>query len=158
MMCLAAIHPPMGKNPPQSADAMFVNNATAEAFALHLRNLIVFLYPERFRLEADDISAHHFIDSKSPYEDWLRHRPPLPSILERAKIRADKELAHLTTARIAGTPPAKHWEPCALLRELKRVLASFAERADSNRVGVRTRTAIAALAEGVARRCPDGAG
>jgi hypothetical protein len=157
MLWLAATHPPPDPNTPQDAKTQFISNAQAEAFALHLRNLIVFLYPDRFPLKDDDVSAHHFLDSESPYEHWLQHRPVLSSALERAKSRADKELAHLTTARIAGTPPVKRWDPCALLRELNSVLASFATCADPNRLGDRARAAIAGLAEGVTRYCREGA-
>ena len=44
-----------------------------------------------------------------------------------------------------------------LLRELDSVLASFATRADPNRLGNRSRAAIAGLAEGVTRYCREGA-
>ena len=103
MLWLAAIQePPTSDTPAATGD--FIRNAQAEAFALHLRNLIVFLYPEWFEPKRDDVCAHHFLDTPAPYEDWLKHRPGLSTVLENAKRRADKELAHLTTARIAGTP------------------------------------------------------
>ena len=88
----------------------FLKNTRTEAFALHLRNLIVFLYQDQFPLKTDDVSAHHFLASPAPYEEWLRIRPKLSDTLARAKTRADKELAHLTTARLSGTPKEKEWD------------------------------------------------
>src|SRR5206468_8513029 len=55
MLWLAATHPPPDPNTAQDAKTRFVSNAQAEAFALHLRNLIVFLYPDRFPLKDDDV-------------------------------------------------------------------------------------------------------
>jgi len=120
----------------------FLNNARVEAFALHLRNLIVFLYPERFPLQRDDISAHHFLSSRSAFPDWIRHRPGLSPALARAKRRADREIAHLTAARIAGTRQAKNWQITDLVRELAKVLAVFLDRADPERLGARARAEI----------------
>ena len=87
----------------------FFNNARVESFAQHLRNLIVFLYPDKFRLDKSDVSAHHFLAARSQYADWLTGRPVSSKSLARAKRRAEKELAHLTDERIGGTPSVKLW-------------------------------------------------
>ena len=148
MLWLAAVQPVAKPEDSSAATAEFLNNCRTEVFALHLRNLIMFLYPERFGRQVDDVSAHHFL--KSP-DDWIRGRGVLSPLLESAKKRADKELAHLTTARYAGTPPEKYWDVHSLLRTLNDVLVVFVARADSNRLGTKARAALAGLAEGVAR-------
>jgi hypothetical protein len=125
---------------PTSETTLFFSNAHAEAFALHLRNLIVFLYPDRFPKKSDDVAADDFSG------DWLSHRPPLPAVLETAKKRADKELAHMTTLRIPGRPPEKHWNIRGLVRPLNDILALFATAADPTRLGPKARGEIAALA------------
>lgn len=83
--------------------ASCIANAVTEAFALHVRNLIEFLYPDAWGRpsRATDVLAHYFISS---FDAWTKARPPLSPTLERAKIRADKEMAHLTTQRAPGIP------------------------------------------------------
>jgi len=153
MLWLAASQdPPSSETPPATRD--FARNAQAETFALHLRNLIAFLYPDWFEPKRDDVCAHHFLDTPAPYQDWLRHRPGLSTVLENAKRRADKELAHLTTARIAGTPQEKHWDVLSLLREIDQVLAVLAQRADPKRLGSEAQAAITGLSECVKRLVP----
>jgi len=131
----------------------FFANARTEAFAQHLRNLIEFLFPDRFGRRPDDVSAHHFLASRTAYSDWLKVRPRLSRALAKAKQRADKELAHLTAARMAGTPPPKTWLVCALLIALDDVLVVFAAQADHARLGAGARAAIAALSGWVTVNC-----
>jgi len=120
----------------------FVNNARVESFAQHLRNLIVFLYPDKFRLDKSDVSAHHFLAARSQYADRLTGRPVLSKSLARAKRRADKELAHLTDERIGGTPSVKLWNFVGLRRELYALLSLFVLRSDPDRLGPKAREAI----------------
>jgi len=74
-----------------------------ESFAVHLRNLITFLYP--YTKRDTDVSATDFFTSS---EIWDSLHPKLSDILERAKTRTDKEVGHLTTARQFGTPETKN--------------------------------------------------
>jgi len=120
----------------------FQSNARIEAFANHLRNLIVFLYPDEYALKRYDVAAHHFLSGQDPYTLWLGRRPPLSSSLRAAKARADKELAHLTVQRIAGTPPSKAWPMRALAEELRQLFDVFISAADPNRLGAQARRAV----------------
>jgi hypothetical protein len=79
-----------------------VQMALLEALMGHARVLINFLYPRS--IEADDITAAHFFDDP---EQWEKIRPGLSEPLDAIRRRANKELAHLTTRRIAGTPAEK---------------------------------------------------
>lgn len=117
-----------------------------EIFGVHLRNLIVFLYPDAFDARADDVSAHHFLPRGASPEPWLKARPPLSPTLAAAKKRADKELAHLTKLRIPGTPKYKHWVFAPLLGELHKVLCVFVEYADPDRLAPEARAAVPMVA------------
>lgn len=131
--------------------AGFLKNARTEVFGQHLRNLIEFLYPDEFHPRRTSVCAHHFLASRSPYVDWLRARPGLSSTLRAAKGRADRELAHLTTSRIPGSPTFKYWDVEGLTSELNEVLVLFAASAATDRLGPAARSSIAALDEWLKR-------
>ncbi len=149
MLRLAAITPPP-TNRNTSDSAWFFGNAQTEAFAVHVRTLAAFLYPEHFQSKPDDVTAGHFFSS--PHE-WQLRRPKLSDALAAARKRSDKEVAHVTTARIAGTPPAKHWDVRTLLRELGTVLVLFATYAESERLGPKARDEIGRCADILAELC-----
>lgn len=87
---------------PSTTDAIRLKNVLVEAFGLHFRNVIDFLYP-RGGVRPDDIVAADFLAPGN----WDAIRPALTIALLEARNRADKEMMHLTTARIFGTPPEK---------------------------------------------------
>jgi len=103
------------------ADRPRVRNAMLEASVIHLRNLIDFLYP--ITLRATDVAAEDFCTT------WQSVRPTISPLLGAARKRADKELAHLTTARIAGAPPEKHWDFVYLAIEIRSLLQLFVANA-----------------------------
>ena len=80
-----------------------------ESYAIHLRNIITFLYP--FSRRDTDVCANDFFIDKS---SWLEVRPKISEILKTAKDRADKEVGHLTTSRLSGTPEKKKWNVKAM--------------------------------------------
>ena len=92
----------------------FHRNALLEVSVLHLRNLILFFYPSQPK--PSDVTAKHYVDS------W-NDQCPLP--LDKARRRANKELAHLTAERKAGTPPDKAWDFRDLSAELRKTVAGF---------------------------------
>ena len=96
-----------------------------ESFAIHLRNLITFLYPYTKR-EEDVCAEDYFINT----EVWNKLRPKISSILKRAKTRADKEVGHLTTSRQFGTPESKKWDVAGLTDEVMPILKLFCESAN----------------------------
>jgi hypothetical protein len=104
--------------------------ALIEAFATHLRNLIDFLYIGSPK--PDDVVAEDFFEAPAVW----RPDPPEPSpILARARERANKEIVHLTTKRIEGTPPEKGWAVPELLVEITPLLEQFAAGASPKRLG-----------------------
>ncbi len=107
-----------------SADAIRLNFAMIEAFVIHLRNLIDFLYSDRPK--PTDIIAADFCAT------WQTERPIISPVLKNARVRANKELAHLTTNRLAGSPPAKQWEFSVLAGEISSLLHLFVKHARVN--------------------------
>ena len=108
----------------------FEHNARVEAFVLHLRNLVAFLFPDAYTPYSDDVVAHHFLSDVDPYSAWLAVRPPLSNTLRDAKTRADKELAHLTSKRVPGSTKNKSWNTGPLIAEVRPLLDTFVTAAD----------------------------
>jgi len=106
-------------------------NMVTESFATHVRNLVRFLYTEPSKAWPDDVIAYDFFDDPST---WSSARPALSPTLEAAWERADKEIAHLTTKRIAGGPPRKAWQVTALIAELRPLLRLFVANASPKRL------------------------
>src|SRR5262249_51917184 len=65
-----------------------LTNALLESYALHLRNLIEFLYWEPAR--PDDVNAVHYVKSETA---WIEARGSASETLLTAKTRADKQVA-----------------------------------------------------------------
>jgi hypothetical protein len=86
-------------------DNPYRNNAYVEAFALHCRALIYFLYGHLDEIEANgekakfsglrdnDVLAWDF------HRQWDQECPSAKAILVESKWRADKHVAHITTER-----------------------------------------------------------
>jgi hypothetical protein len=100
-----------------------------ESFAIHLRNLISFLYP--FSKQENDVCAEDFYKN---FNTWHKLRPTISSTLEHTKIRADKEVGHLTTLRQFGTPESKKWDVTLLIDEVMPILKLFCETSDKVRL------------------------
>jgi len=98
-----------------------------ESFAIHLRNLITFLYPTK-NPRGTDVYARDFFLEPEKWEEVISKN------LEDARDRASKEVGHLTTGRITGTPPGKEWLVKELTEEIVPILRSFCVRADKNKL------------------------
>lgn len=106
-----------------------IKNALVESFAVHLRNLLDFLYLENPR--PDDVIAEDFFDTP---EIWVTNRPAKSQILKAAHTRAHKEVSHLTYNRLSLTPENKVWQQGELLNEIVPVLKRFVELVPRERV------------------------
>ncbi len=121
---------------PTAADAGRLSNVLIEASVIHLRNIIDFLYLDKPK--ATDVVATDFFASNV----WDSLRPPITPSLDAARIRANKEIAHLTTDRMAGSPPAKAWDFQTFANEIKPLLHLVATRALSSRLSPTVARAI----------------
>jgi hypothetical protein len=128
--------PSFGLTAPSVADMARLKNVLIEGSVVHLRNIIEFLYP--VRPQSTDVVAADFF----PPGDWNKIRPAISSSLEDARIRANKEIAHLTTDRMAGTPPAKNWDFVGLADEIRPLLQLMSSQAQSTRLGPNVAGAI----------------
>lgn len=116
---------------PTAADATRLSNVLIEAFVVHLRNVIDFLYLEKPK-KTDVIAADFYAPG-----GWEALRSAISATLESARVRANKEIAHLTTDRITGSPPAKAWDFTALAEELRPLMQLMAKHAVAGRLSPR---------------------
>jgi hypothetical protein len=115
--------------------------ALIESWVVHLRTLVEFLCPRRPR--DNDVIAADFFDDP---EEWGRTRPSLSESLEslrEAWVRADKELAHLTTNRKGPEDPSKGWAVHDLTDDLLCMLRKFSEKASKTKLHQKVRDALA---------------
>lgn len=108
-----------------------INNALVESFAIHTWNIIAFLYLPR--MKKDEITALDFVNDPRKWEEQ-RGKLEDSELLDEAKTRADKEIAHLTWKRISGAPPEKEWPFYEIGQAIKEKLKIFAENADKNKL------------------------
>jgi hypothetical protein len=104
-------------------------NAYLESWVIHLRNLIEFLYQDSPR--STDVTAHDFFANPG---DWINTRTSRTATIDAAWTRANKEISHLTTQRIAGTPTNKAWDTAGLTAEVVDELRRFEQAASPTRV------------------------
>lgn len=97
-----------------------LNNALLESFAIHVRALIHFFFDCAGR--QDDVLAIHFF---SRPEEWTKVATPLTDVLQQAKKRADKEVAHLTYSRQKVTPEKKPWQLVPIFDDLQKAVEVF---------------------------------
>jgi len=82
-----------------------VNNATVNSYSMHARNLIDFLYSRSLGKDySTDIILQDYIGQAASSKF-----PPIPPLLEAAKTKADKQVAHLTRERIDYEKAGKEW-------------------------------------------------
>jgi hypothetical protein len=105
-----------------------LKNAIVESYAIHLRSLIDFLYKDP---EGDDVGAVHYVRD---VEAWTVARGDRPHVLTDARIRAAKQVAHLTRRRFLDGAPEKNWYPEVEMTALAAPLRVFAQHADPRRL------------------------
>lgn len=112
-----------------------IDNVLIEAFVVHLRNLIAFLYGAP--VGTDVVAEDYF-----PTGRWAAIRPTQSKILIDANRRANKEISHLTTARMSGSPRQKGWDFVGLALEIRPLLILFAKESDKARLAASVETTI----------------
>jgi len=99
-----------------------VSNALIEAFTIHVRILLDFLYGEKKR--PDDAVAGDFFPTQ---DTWLEIRPPMVSNLNNVSKRVGKEVVHLTYSRLKVTPNTKPWHFVDITKGMLKVFDKFLE-------------------------------
>ena len=108
-------------------------NACVEGFMVHLRNLIGLMWPTK--IHDTDVVAEDFCVTGA----WKR---PINQTLSDARTRVHKELAHLTSERISGTPQRKQWPYKPITAAVADGLRDFTATALASRLSPRVTTAI----------------
>jgi len=121
---------------PSAADGNRLSNVLIESFAVHVRNVIDFLYLGNPK--PTDVVAADFFAS----EEWAKIRPCISPRLSAARVRANKEIAHLTTDRITGSPPEKVWDFAGLATEIRPLMRLVATNALASRLSPNVAAAI----------------
>jgi len=101
-----------------------ISNALIEAFAVHVRILLYFLYGNGEKRNLDDVLAEDFFSNE---KDWLEIRPKMPSSLSSINKRVGKEVAHLTYSRLKVTPDTKPWPLGDIAEDMISVFDKFLE-------------------------------
>lgn len=95
-------------------------SAAREAFAIHLRVVMDFLYVDAPRF--DDVVAADFLPAGG---DWKRLRPPLTDALSRARARVAREVGRLTYLRLDHAPEATPWAYLDIARDMSTAFGVF---------------------------------
>tara|TARA_R110002072_G_scaffold131103_1_gene270449 strand:+ start:77 stop:538 length:462 start_codon:yes stop_codon:yes gene_type:complete len=103
-----------------------IRNALVESFAIHTRALILFYFPGQ-NPRADDILAARYCRPETPWP--YKGIPDGNKHLLDAKVRADKQIAHLTKDRGHTSSVGKTWPVSALVHELNILEAEFQNHA-----------------------------
>jgi hypothetical protein len=121
---------------PTTRDEWLTKMTSLEALVTHGRVLVDFLYPTTLRTE--DIIANDFVTGLN---SWSRIAPPISARLSGFLRRANGEVGHLTTRRIAGRPARKSYEG-ATFDDIDILLRLFARHADADRLSASLRDGI----------------
>ena len=112
-------------------------NALIESFLIHLRNLLLFLYP--YGAEDEDVISDDYFEK--PIEDWKRKRTTESGTFREARARASQEVCHLTVSR----QPLQKWLFAELMQELKPVLQIFVDNASTTRLDGAVKTLVESI-------------
>jgi hypothetical protein len=96
-----------------------MRNALMESWALHVRNLLAFLYDDR--PARDDAVAGDFI------EGWREKRGTKAALLGLAQAKTSKEMAHLSYVRARLTEDERRWHHAPIIVELVKPLHLFVD-------------------------------
>ncbi len=102
-------------------------NADIEAFTVHTRVLLDFLYRDR-RKQNDAMAADFFSDGS-----WPQVRPEKTASLAKVHRRVGTEIAHLSYRRAASAEP-QEWPYGEIWHDLSHVLRVFVDNADQDRL------------------------
>ncbi len=107
------------------------NNAYIESFGIHARCVLYFLRDET---KKDDMLATDFVENPQEWKEYIREKSEvLSNILKNLNKRVNKELAHLTYARLEVKPEEKGWGRREIAKEINTLFKEFLERVPKER-------------------------
>lgn len=113
--------------------------AAREAFAIHLRVVMDFLYVDAPRFD-DVVAADFLLDCG----EWKRLRPPLTDALSRARARVAREVGRLTYLRLNHVPETTPWAYLDIARDISNAFGVFLEHVPPEKLDERWRDRIPA--------------
>lgn len=116
----------------------YMHDALLESWVVHLRNLINFFCRPRDR---DDVIAEDFFDNPAA---WSRSES---KTLETARLRADKELSHITQKRKDADDKDRSWKVAGLSREVWDIATKFSSQASQAKLHSDVRQLLVARPE-----------
>jgi len=109
------------KNELKEGECNIAINMALEVFVVHWRALIEFFYFEYKKFEDDDMRVYDFTHKTN----WKETRGEMSPCFESLKIRADKEVAHITRSRKYEGDPEKEWPYKEMKTELEKIIELF---------------------------------
>lgn len=97
-----------------------LGSAAREAFAIHLRVAMDFLYVDAPRF--DDVVAADFLPDG---DDWKRLRPPFTDALTRARARVAREAGRLTYLRLNHAADITPWAYLDIAHDIANAFGVF---------------------------------
>ncbi|MBN2198209.1 hypothetical protein JW698_03440 [Candidatus Wolfebacteria bacterium] len=100
----------------------FEKNLLIESLAIHTRTLVDFFYLD-IKKNKNDIIAQDLLDNN---KDWKKIRPQITQTLYDAKIKADKQLAHLSGWRVKiEKDRIKLWNVKEIENDIENIIVIF---------------------------------
>jgi hypothetical protein len=130
------------------ADAKRLNNTLIEAFALHLRNLMEFLYGKKY------VVASQFCAKGV----WERERGTKPLALEDVYSRVCAEIAHLTEGRKPHDSSKREWPSKEIADAIRLLIERFTANPLTGRLSRKVGAAIDIKPEKTSANKPVGIG
>jgi hypothetical protein len=129
-----------------------MSNAEIEAFTIHVRQLIDFLWTDR---PAPSKSTDAFASDYFALGEWAKLRPERPAILNEAlRRKVGWGVAHLTYDRAHSTVQDKQWQPIALAQALAPAVICFVDNVDAGKLEARYLADLRPWAESVLAPTP----
>ena len=110
-----------------------IHYALLEAFVIHARALIDFLYTPP-SAKPDDVLAEHFLVEELARCKWKKDHSTLPPLLDEARKRAGKELAHLSYVRASIAPDDKNYAFAEIAQTILSELGEWIKLAPQDKV------------------------
>ncbi|MBU2036809.1 hypothetical protein KJ866_01195 [Patescibacteria group bacterium] len=102
---------------------IFERNLLLESLPAHTRILIEFFYNGKNKKYPNDLVAQDFLPDSI---NWRNERPLITELLEEAKNKADKQLAHLSLWRVKiERDNKKGWDWNGIKRDMEKIIEKF---------------------------------
>ena len=108
------------------------HNALLEAFVIHARVLMDFMYDDK--PWPDDVVAAKFFDAPEQWTGVRKRLTELSEELQKVNGRAGKEVAHLTFARQEIAAEMKIWQYGKIAAELSALFGDFIKQVPKNKL------------------------